>query len=92
MWREELSSLLETLFKNGADQMPVQLRRKTSAGNEEIAHWILVISCFLKSQYSEQEKCSFVRTCAGYEMDRLGTPPLLWMEELRNYLMVSLKS
>jgi len=92
MWRDELSSLLEALFSEGSARMPVRLSQKVNAGNEEIAHWILVISGFLKSNYSEQEKCRFICESAGIELEILGTPPLVWIEDLRRYLLVNLKN
>lgn len=83
---------IEDLFYEGHENFPEHLNNQLTQGNEEITHWIMVINCFLKSQYTEREKNEFLKTCAGPGLERIGRSPVVWLEELRGYMMVSLKN
>lgn len=84
--------MIEDLFHEGHERLPEHLQQQMSHGSEEISHWILVINCFLKSQYTEREKNEFLKACAGPGLERIGRPPVAWLEELRGYMMVNLKN
>lgn len=83
---------MEDLFHDGHDHVSEHLKHQLTRGNEEISHWILVINCFLKSPYPEKEKNAFLKSCAGPEIDRFGRPPVVWLEDLRGYMMVNLRN
>jgi len=91
-WTEELEVLIKDLFHEGHDSLPEHLKQQLARGNEEITHLILVINCFLKSQYTEGEKNEFLKACAGPGLAKVGRPPVAWLEELRGYMMVNLKN
>ncbi len=84
--------MIEDLFHEGHEHLPEHLKHQLTQGNEEITHWILVINCFLKSQHTEREKNEFLKSCAGPGLEKIGRPPVAWLEELRGYMMVNLKN
>lgn len=89
-WAEELKILMEELFHEGHERLPDKLKHKLSLGNEKVTHWILIINCFLKSTYTEHEKNEFLKVCAGGGLEKIDQPPILWLEELRSYMMINL--
>lgn len=91
-WTDELKFLIKDLFREGHERLPEHLNKQLTRGNEEITHWIMIINCFLKSHYTEREKNEFLKTCAGPDLERIGRPPVTWLEELKGYMMVNLKN
>lgn len=89
-WAEELRILMEDLFHEGHERLPKHLKHKMTQDNEKITQWILVINCFLKSHYTEQEKSEFLKVCSGGGLEKIGQPPLSWLKELRGYMMINL--
>ncbi len=89
-WEDELEIFLGGTFHQDIESPEDALEEYLKEDKDHIEHIVKIITDFLNSGLSEEEKNKFIEVNTEIYFKVMGVKPIIWVENVKNYLFVEI--